>query len=111
MKHIEILEVMTELIQWMEEERLECIMKLDPYGEFALEKAIAKAKELQEKERVKQVVSEMTETNQQLGLYGKEKWAVVHKNDTFNTLEEAEKTKAGWLIDTTDYVTVKIIEP
>jgi hypothetical protein len=39
------------------------------------------------------------------------KWAVVHKNDTFNTLEDAENTKAGWLIDTTDYVTVKIIEP
>jgi hypothetical protein len=97
-----------KLIEWMEEEAKN--IKSDNFGDIGrvttLFQVIAKAKELQAEEFA--FISKPFE-----GIQATEqcKWAVVHKNDTFESREDAEATKAGWLIDTTDYVTVKIIEP
>jgi hypothetical protein len=72
---------------------------------IALKDCIFKAKELQGKE----IVSDMTEANQKMGLYGKERWAVVDYGDWFDTKEAAQQAFEERLCNPNIHTIVKII--
>ena len=77
---------MEELIKWMEEELNK---DLTPFNTHYLKKFLAKAKELQEKE----------------------KWAVVRKDEIWKSEDEAKMIMEEEFLNPNSFTIVKIIEP
>jgi hypothetical protein len=114
-----------QLIEWMEEEsdkhfKHGTVQSL--YGAGAIQRCIAKAKELQGKEEAAFKKADALkgegwtpeEYFHAVGLVGLTepcKWAVVHESAIFSDLEQAVKEKEDLGGIQSDYTIVKIIEP